>query len=269
MSGRIRHGGPDPNFPVLHEYQRFDFPWKIKNDPSVVDVGGNLSPGMLLSAYEQGLFPWYNEDDPILWHSPDPRFVLFRNNLHISKSMKKIFRQKKFEIRFDTDFEGVIRNCAGAERKEQDGTWITDDMTAAYTKMHHLGWAHSAESFIDGKLAGGCYGIRLGNAFFGESMFSITPNASKAAFLTLAQILFDDELAFIDSQVHTDHLESLGAVNIPRTEYLTLLYSTLQQRHIPADKVHPQFRRLVMDQADRRGKWSEIYENELKKINSY
>jgi leucyl/phenylalanyl-tRNA--protein transferase len=251
MTAHFR-SGPDPAFPHLHEYERFVFPQDEIYDSSVRAIGGNLSPGMLLSAYEQGLFPWYNEDDPILWHSPDPRFVLFKENLHISKSMKKVLRQKKFEVKFDTNFLGVMQNCAAKERPGQDGTWISNDMINAYTKMHELGWAHSAESYLDGKLAGGCYGMRLGNAFFGESMFSLCPNASKAAFLTLAQILFDDEILFIDSQVHTDYLETLGAINIPRKNYLELLNLALQPRIILGNF-------NAVDKVDRRGKWFEIY----------
>jgi leucyl/phenylalanyl-tRNA--protein transferase len=253
MAARVR-SGQDPAFPYLDETQRFNFPWNEYPHSSVVAVGGNLSPGMLLSAYEQGLFPWYNEDDPILWHSPDPRFVLFKENLHVSKSMKKILRQQKFEIMFDTDFLGVIQNCASAERPGQDGTWIVSDIIAAYEKMHQLGWAHSAESYVDGKLAGGCYGIRLGNAFFGESMFSLVPNASKAAFLTLAQELFDDEIMFIDSQVHTAYLESLGAIEIPRENYLERLDIALLPRRIFSNQ-------YAIDNIDRRGKWLEMYGN--------
>jgi leucyl/phenylalanyl-tRNA--protein transferase len=248
--------GPDPNFPYLDETQRFVFPQNEIDDSSVRAIGGNLSPGMILSAYEQGLFPWYNEDDPILWHSPDPRFVLFQDNLHISKSMQKILRQKRFSITFDENFSSVIRNCAAAKRHDQDGTWISSDMISAYEKMHQLGWAHSAESYLDGKLVGGCYGMRLGNAFFGESMFSIFPNASKAAFLTLAQILFDDEILFIDSQVHTDYVETLGAIEIPRTDYLACLNLALQPRlHLPSLKIR--------DQIDRRGNWSELYTEKI------
>ncbi len=258
MTDRIR-SGPDPTFPVLHEYQRFAFPRDKEADSSVVAMGGNLSPGMLLSAYEQGIFPWYNPEDPILWHSPDPRFVLFPDNLHISKSMRKILRQRKFEIRLDTHFEQVIRFCSQVQRPGQDGTWITEDIIQAYSELHHLGWAHSAESYINGELVGGCYGIRLGNAFFGESMFSLTPNASKTAFLTMAQILFEDNLEFIDSQVHTDYLESLGAVNIPRVDYLEHLGNALQHRWSPPDRENLQIYYRKADQADRRGRWSEIY----------
>jgi leucyl/phenylalanyl-tRNA--protein transferase len=219
--------GPDPDFPYLSEQERFRFPKIRENTGSVVVIGGNLSPGLLLSAYEQGIFPWYNPEDPILWQSPDPRFVIFPENLHISSSMKKILRQGKFTVTFDQDFAAVIRSCAEMERPGQGGTWITGDIIAAYTELHRLGWAHSAESRLDGKLAGGCYGIRMGKAFFGESMFAKRPNASKAAFLTLARRLFADGIAFIDCQVPTDHLRSLGGEEMSRKDFLSLLRKTL------------------------------------------
>jgi leucyl/phenylalanyl-tRNA--protein transferase len=182
---------------------------------------------MLLSAYMQGIFPWYNEGDPILWQSPDPRFLLFPERLHISTSMKKVLRKKTFTVLFDHDFDSVIENCAAIYRPHQSGTWITSDMIAAYKELHRLGWAHSAESYVDEKLVGGCYGIRLGNVFFGESMFSKMTNASKAAFLTLAPLLFADGVAFIDCQAYTDYLASLGAVEISRSVFLKTLHKTL------------------------------------------
>ena len=218
---------------------------------------------MLLSAYEQGLFPWYSEGEPVIWHSPDPRFVLFPEKLHVSASMKKVLKRGDFSITFDRNFAGVITACSQIDRPGQKGTWITADVINAYTELHHLGWAHSAEAYRDEEpeagapktdtapekrasapvLAGGCYGIRLGNCFFGESMFSRTNNASKAAFLTLARFLFDDGVRFIDCQVHTDHLESLGAEEISRKDFLALLHDTLSSR--PAET----------DAADRRGPW--------------
>ena len=187
---------------------------------------------MLLSAYEQGLFPWYSEGRPILWHSPDPRFVLFPEKLHISQSMKKILRQNRYKITFNTDFSGVIRGCADITRPGQDGTWITADMINAYTELHRLGWAHSAEAWTDEPktLVGGCYGILIDNVFFGESMFSLSPNASKAAFLTLARYLFGKGIVFIDCQVQTDHLESLGAQTMPRKDFLALLRKYMVNR---------------------------------------
>jgi len=220
--------GPDPDFPYLSENERFSFPPPEKaKHSSIVAWGGNLSPGMLLSAYEQGLFPWYSSGDPIIWHSPDPRFVIFPEKLHVSSSMKKVLGRAYFAIHMDRDFHAVITECARMKRRGQYGTWITGDMIAAYTELHRLGWAHSAEAYCDGELAGGCYGIRIAKAFFGESMFSMKPNASKAAFLTLARSLFDDGVRFIDCQQHTAHLESLGGEEISRREFLKLLRETL------------------------------------------
>jgi leucyl/phenylalanyl-tRNA--protein transferase len=240
--------GPDPDFPYLGENDRYGFPDPASCDDDIIAVGGNLSPGMLLSAYEQGVFPWYNPEDPIIWQSPDPRFVIFPEKLHISESMQKILNRRIFSISFDKDFSGVISGCAGAERSGQNGTWISADIIEAYTELHRLGWAHSAEAWLDGELAGGCYGIRLGRAFFGESMFSRKPNASKAAFLTLANSLFEDGVAFIDCQVPTNHLRSLGGEELGRNEFLALLRENLADRT----------RVLERDMRDRRGTWAKF-----------
>jgi leucyl/phenylalanyl-tRNA--protein transferase len=160
--------GPDPDFPRLGETDYYSFPDSKTWKGSIIAVGGNLSPGMLLSAYEQGIFPWYNPGDPVIWQSPDPRFVIFPERLHISTSMRKVFKTSFFTVTFDKDFSGVIKNCAQAERPGQEGTWISGDIIEAYTELHSLGWAHSAEAWQDGELAGGCYGILMGRAFFGE-----------------------------------------------------------------------------------------------------
>jgi leucyl/phenylalanyl-tRNA--protein transferase len=235
----------DSAFPFLTARERFGFPDPRAADPyGVVGVGGNLSPGMLLSAYEQGIFPWFSDDDPIVWWSPDPRFVLFPESLHVSGSMSKVLKKGPFRIDADRDFRGVIRACSKASRPGQNGTWITEDMIAAYTVLHDLGWAHSAEAYRDGRLVGGCYGIRLGRAFFGESMFALEPNASKAAFLTLAERLFADGVAFIDCQVPTDHLRSLGAREFSRSDFLEALAAALGGEGRRSDE------------ADRRGSWS-------------
>ncbi|MCL2601469.1 MAG: leucyl/phenylalanyl-tRNA--protein transferase [Treponema sp.] len=229
MCGSVENlpNGPDENFPYLDENERFSFPDPAQaQHDSVVAWGGNLSPGMLLSAYEQGLFPWYSEGDPVIWHSPDPRFVLFPENLHVSASMKKTLRRGEFNVSFDRDFRAVITACAQTCRPGQDGTWITADMIAAYTKLHSLGWAHSAEAYRAGELSGGCYGIRMGDAFFAESMFFRASNASKAALLTLAQTLFAQGVRFIDCQAYTRHVQSLGAVEISRCSFLALLRET-------------------------------------------
>jgi leucyl/phenylalanyl-tRNA--protein transferase len=214
-------------FPYLSENERFVFPNPEKAKSDIIAVGGNLSPGMLLSAYEQGIFPWYNKDEPVIWQSPDPRFILFPENLHISCSMKKILKQNHFEVRFDFDFRSIIENCARINRKGQSDTWITDDMINAYYKLHLLGFAHSAESYFNNELVGGCYGVQLGNVFFGESMFSYKSNASKTAFLTYAQKIFEQGVLFIDCQVYTNYLATLGACNISRKKFLAILHDAL------------------------------------------
>jgi len=220
--------GPDPDFPFLNENERFLFPDPIEaKHYSIVAWGGNLSPGMLLSAYEQGLFPWYSEGEPLIWHSPDPRFVLFPEKLRVSASMKKVLRRGEFTITLNRDFPGVITACSEIDRPGQGGTWITHDMIAVYTELHRLGWALSAEAYCEDELAGGCYGVRLGNIFFGESMFTRKTNASKAAFLTLARRLFDEGIRFIDCQAYTRHMESLGAEEIDRKVFIALLRDTL------------------------------------------
>ena len=186
-------------------------------------VGGDLSVGRLLLAYHSGIFPWYNEDDPLMWWSPDPRFVLFSNDLKVSKSMKQVIGREVFEFRCDTAFEQVITHCSHQPRKGQDGTWIGNDIIEAYTQLHCLGHAHSAEAWQDGKLVGGLYGLLLGKIFFGESMFSMQPNASKFAFIQWVRQLEGQGIKLIDCQLHTAHLESLGAKMVTRAEFLEML----------------------------------------------
>jgi leucyl/phenylalanyl-tRNA---protein transferase len=217
----------DQEFPYLHEHQRIRFPAPRAGAGGLVGSGLNLSPGVLLSAYEQGVFPWYSEGDPVLWHSPDPRFVLLPEDLHVSSSMRKVLKKTVFEIRQNTAFEQVMRSCSKAPRPGQDGTWITEDMISAYCSLHRLGYAISSEAWQRDQLVGGCYGVRLGKAFFGESMFAFQPNASKAAFLSVAQDLFASGIQFIDCQVYTDHLASLGAREMPRKEFIHRLRAAL------------------------------------------
>ncbi|MDR0323142.1 MAG: leucyl/phenylalanyl-tRNA--protein transferase [Treponema sp.] len=229
--------GPDPDFPYLGENQYFSFPSPQQWEGDIVAIGGNLSPGMLLSAYEQGIFPWYNDGDPVIWQSPDPRFLIFQEDLHISSSMRKILRKQVFSVTFDKDFYGVIKGCAEAFRPRQNdvpaetgersfsGTWISSDIIEAYTELFRLGFAHSAEAWQDGELAGGCYGISMGRVFIGESMFARKSNASKAAFLSLAEKLFEKGFAFIDCQTPSRHLKSLGGEEMSRENYLLLLRS--------------------------------------------
>jgi leucyl/phenylalanyl-tRNA--protein transferase len=215
--------GPDPDFPYLDENTRYRFPPPETWSDSIVSVGGNLSPGMLLSAYEQGIFPWYGPGDPLIWQSPDPRMVIFPENLHVSRSMRKIFKKEKFLVFINRDFDAVIRGCSEIERPGQGGTWITGDIIEAYTEMNRLGWVVSAEAYLDGELAGGCYGIRMGRVFCGESMFARKPNASKAAFIGLASLLFNKGVSFIDCQMPSSHLRSLGGEEMSRAAFLALL----------------------------------------------
>ena len=191
----------------------------------VVAVGGDLSVDRLLLAYRSGIFPWYSEGEPILWWSPDPRMVLFPKRLKVSKSLLRFIQKNEFNITFNTAFPDVIRNCAAIEREGQVDTWITNDMVDVYQKLHELRHAHSVEVWREDKLAGGLYGIDLPEqkVFCGESMFNKESNASKVAFFYLVQKLKAEEYTIIDCQVHTQHLESLGAEEIPRTEFLRYL----------------------------------------------
>lgn len=197
-------------------------PAHLASESGVLAFGGDLSPGRLLLAYRNGIFPWYSDDDPIVWWSPDPRFVLFPDELHISGSMKKALRQDIFRITYDHDFPGVISSCQKCRRK-QKGTWITEEMLEAYNTLHLLGYAHSAEAWCGEKLVGGIYGVSLGRCFFGESMFSLKSNASKAALIQLVQRLRILQFEFLDCQVFTAHLETLGARFIPREWFMRLL----------------------------------------------
>ncbi|MCX7893637.1 MAG: leucyl/phenylalanyl-tRNA--protein transferase [Burkholderiales bacterium] len=190
----------------------------LKHPNGLLAAGGDLAPKRLLEAYRQGIFPWYSEGEPILWWSPDPRTVLFPEALRVSRSLAKVLRNRDYEVRLDTSFRAVLEGCA-APRRGQPGTWITADMRAAYLRLHALGYAHSAETWIGGELAGGLYGVAIGRVFFGESMFTRVRDASKIAFVHLVRFLADRGFALIDCQMHTAHLESLGACPIPRAAF--------------------------------------------------
>lgn len=196
---------------------------RYADEDGVLAVGGDLSIDRLLLAYANGIFPWFNSGEPIIWWSPDPRMVLYPDDLKISKSMKPVLKQHLFEIRYDTAFEQVMRHCAAVPRIGQSGTWITDDMLTAYAALHQAGYAHSVEAWQNGELVGGLYGVSLGRCFFGESMFTKVSNASKAAFIHLVQKLKEKGFELIDCQVHTSHLQSLGAREIPRADFLAIL----------------------------------------------
>jgi len=189
----------------------------------VVAFGGDLSTERLLLAYKSGIFPWYSEGYPITWYSPDPRMVLFPKEVRISKSMRLFLKKNPFKIRFNSAFSDVIRNCKIVKRNGEEGTWITNDMEKAYVELHKQGWAKSVEVYQDNKLVGGLYGIDLGSVFCGESMFSKVSNASKAAFIWLAHYLEKKHYKLIDCQVYNEHLDSLGAVEISRKDFLKYL----------------------------------------------
>ena len=196
-------------------------------EDGLLAVGGDLHPDRLVLAYQKGIFPWFNEDEPPMWWCPDPRFVLFPENLKVSSSMRQLLKKQAFEFRVDTAFESVIRYCRLADRKGQDGTWISKDVMASYAALHQRGYAHSAEAWLNGELVGGLYGIRMGNLFFGESMFARASNASKYAFISYVRQLQQEGVQLIDCQVYTEHLESLGARMIPRKEFLSLLAANI------------------------------------------
>ena len=193
-------------------------------------IGGDLSPERLIFAYSLGIFPWYSEDEPILWWSPDPRMVLFPDELKISRSLKKVLKNKGFEVRFNTAFEDVIKNCATVKRKGQDGTWLTPEMIEAYIKLHKLGFAHSVETYLEGKLVGGLYGVAIGGVFFGESMFHKVSNASKVAFVHLVKRLKEKDFDIIDCQQSTPHMARFGAREIPRKEFLDIISKSIHKK---------------------------------------
>jgi len=186
-------------------------------------VGGDLSVERLLLAYRMGIFPWYSENEPILWWSPDPRLLLYPEELHVSRSLRKTVRQGVFRTTLDRAFEQVVRACARIPRRNQPGTWITPEMIEAYCALHQAGYAHSLEAWDGDRLAGGIYGVSLGRCFFGESMFTRVTNASKVALVTLVEYLKRGGFAFLDCQVRTEHMVRMGAREVPRSLFLAQL----------------------------------------------
>ncbi|MEO0471287.1 MAG: leucyl/phenylalanyl-tRNA--protein transferase [Bacteroidota bacterium] len=210
--------------PVFSLNQQIFFPPPhMANPDGILAIGGDLEPERLLLAYEMGIFPWYSEDEPIIWWSPDPRCILDIKELKISKSMKQIMRNRGFRFSFDQAFMEVLNHCRTIERKDQQGTWITDDISRAYQQLHEMGYAHSTEVWQGDELVGGLYGVSLGKGFFGESMFSKVSNASKAALIHLTSCLETKGFTWLDCQVYNGHLGRLGAKNIPRPEFLQRL----------------------------------------------
>lgn len=211
-----------PRFPPLET--------ALREPNGLLAVGGDLSPRRMLAAYSQGIFPWYSTGDPILWWSPDPRMVLFPDELKVSRSLAKTLRNKAYEVRFDTAFDEVITACA-APRADEAGTWIVPEMQTAYRRLHELGYAHSVETWMDGELAGGLYGVALGRVFYGESMFTRVRDASKIALVHLVRRLQAAGYGMIDCQMETAHLASLGARPIPRAEFARRLRELIDWEH--------------------------------------
>jgi leucyl/phenylalanyl-tRNA---protein transferase len=213
---------------LLNESLVFPHPMLAEPD-GLLAIGGDLSVQRLLLAYSSGIFPWYSDNTPILWFSPDPRLVLSLPDLHVSRRLGKIIRSGKFEVEFDMSFEDVIRSCSAVSRKGQSGTWITEEMTEAYIELHKEGYAHSAETYLDGKLVGGLYGVALGRAFFGESMFHLESDASKVALCCLVERIKDWGFDFIDSQVPNSHMKRMGGKEISRERFLEILKEALKK----------------------------------------
>ncbi len=216
-----------PVYQLIPEISLFP-PIEEAEDDGLLAVGGDLTKERLLGAYRRGIFPWYEVGQPILWWSPDPRLVLFPDELKISRSLRKVLRKEQFEIRFDTVFQEVIKSCADIRTKQGEGTWIIPEMQQAYTELHQEGFAHSVESWLDGKLVGGLYGISMGQCFFGESMFSTTNDSSKVALVALADFSQRVGIKLIDCQMTTPHLLSLGAREIKREVFLKMLKKHLE-----------------------------------------
>jgi len=215
------------NIPFLGKDLIFPSPYDA-NEQGILAVGGDLSVDRLLLAYRQGIFPWYEEGSPILWWSLPERFILEPSQLHLGKTVERLLRKNHFEIRYDTAFSEVIHACAQIKRKDQDGTWITPDMKQAYIHLHQAGYAHSIETYENNQLVGGVYGVSLGGAFFGESMFSFVSNASKIAFIFLCRLLKSWNFSMIDCQVYSSHMEQLGGFFVTQDDFLYRLQRALQ-----------------------------------------
>jgi len=215
--------------PVYRLTRKLAFPPpELAEDDGLLAVGGDLSVDRLLLAYSMGIFPWYSDGEPILWWSPDPRLILIPAELKVSHTLRQTIRKKKFRVTTNIAFEDVMRNCATIRRKGQRGTWITEDMIKAYVRLHKAGYAQSVESWDGDELAGGFYGVIMGRAFFGESMFAKKSDASKVAFAVYAEYLALKDFELIDCQVTTEHMKRFGAKEIPRAEFEKLLQKALK-----------------------------------------
>ncbi len=223
--------------PVFRLDHRLVFPPVHLAEDGLLAIGGDLTPERLMLAYSKGIFAWYGENLPILWHSPDPRMIMTTRDLVVGKSLKKSIRRQPYTLRMDTAFLQVLEGCAGSPRPGQTGTWLIPEMVEAYQKLFDLGFAHSIEAWQGDTLMGGLYGVSLGAAFFGESMFTRAPDASKIAYVAIVRQLDDWGIGLIDCQVHTEHLERFGAYEVTRAHYLEIL-------------------QVALDQPTRRGRWA-------------
>lgn len=220
---------PQGKVRLLRQYTPFPPLQDALLEPNgLIAIGGDLTAQRLISAYCKGIFPWYSEDEPILWWSPNPRMVLFPDELKIANSLKKVIKQTRFEIRINTAFEQVIRACSKAPRPNQTGTWISEDIVQAYTHLHQLGYAMSVESWQDHVLVGGCYGVKIGQMFYGESMFYHVADASKVAFVHLVEHLKAQGVGMIDCQMKTSLLASFGGREIPRQDFINTLTTLIK-----------------------------------------
>lgn len=219
---------------LLNDQLVFPDPSDADEATGILAVGGDLTPARLLLAYRKGIFPWYDEEQsPILWHAPAWRMVLPADRLHVSRSLRKAIRRAPYQVRFNTAFSAVLHHCANVPRPGQAGTWLNPDMRAAYRRLHTLGHAHCAEAWDGDRLVGGLYGVTLGGAFFGESMFALATNASKIVFVTLAQALYAAGYTLIDCQVYTEHLATFGAVEWPRRRFQRALEAAIHLKPEP------------------------------------
>ncbi len=219
--------------PLFRLSKRLDFPpaWLARSD-GLLCIGGDLSPKRLILAYENGIFPWFSENEPILWWSPDPRLVLYPKKIKASRSLKKKIRQNNFSVRIDHAFEQTITACSKPRKNKHEGTWLIDEMIEAYIDLNTLGYAHSIETWREDKLVGGLYGVSIGGSFFGESMFSLESDASKIALVALAMHLKKHDFDLIDCQVTTDHLIKMGAVEISRNSFLDTIQESVKKKEL-------------------------------------
>jgi leucyl/phenylalanyl-tRNA--protein transferase len=210
--------------PVYQLNEEFIFPHpSLADESGLLAYGGDLNAERLVQSYANGIFPWYSKGEPILWWSPDPRMVLFPEKLKVSKSLKQSLNNKSYEVKFDTNFKAVIEQCSTVPRDGQNGTWITEEMKMAYIHLNKLGIAHSVETYLNTELVGGLYGVSIGSAFFGESMFQTKTDASKVALFYLVKKIKEWDFKIIDAQVETDHMKNMGAENISRDKFLEIL----------------------------------------------